>query len=1031
MRRARTVVALLSSIALLSIGATSAAACESGAFHLTSADPSSIDGGLTITVDALGSFGSEVYGEGVTYNPIGDIEAASTVFLSQVLFADTGTVLHDCVAAIADTVSSTPSSVVSKARIGDWNLTLTQTVSFRTGHGSSLVQTYDFVNASSRTAENTLVRHIDSDLYFDETLEDGGAAAADGAELYEYDSSDDVTAPSTYVGIAGSLNGDRTPDAWTLQPYNYLERILESEGIPRQDHSAVAFDHDQDLVTDEFYDVTLSQQWRMSAPPGGRRVFRTITRFGLGAPDEVATQCGAVHVVGARGSDEDPLDLTRMGQTLTSFTDGLERSFPSDNVSREGVRYPAVPAWTAFADLTGGIVNADWRPFQRSVEEGRTNLIERMDALLAACPSTQFVVAGYSQGAAVVGDAADELVRLEGASRIRAMVLFGDPYFRPSSATAVGGGGTFFTPTTGVVAERAEYSDAVQGVLRSYCRTLDPICSFYPPLGAGPLGFSALRWGPHFKYINGEIQQGVRFAGRQLRTDVGTLSATQAVGAVPNAVIDDGGAAPMNQPVMLAAGSSSDTDGVIVRYDWDLDGRGGFEHGSTGSTILHTFTSAGPHQVRLRVLDDDGNSDIAQLRVEVDGSLGAPPRPPGNVRATSAPRAVTISWTRPSYETQGFVLHDTEGGLLGIAPPEAETFSLLNLPAGHTIRATVASIGRTSAGGPSRVVSATSGERSRSGPVSVDRRSGSTRAGTAARLAHEAFPLGAGTVVIARQDDYADALAGAPLAAGLMAPILLSDGDALSAEAKDAIQTLRAHQAILLGTLGRSEAIQQQLAAMEINVTAVRGSNRFATAHEIALRIGGSEAYLVRGNDSGGGSGWPDAVVAAVPAGAGPNPILLTERDRLPDETAIAIEELGLERITVIGGRAAISDDVLSQVEALGVAVERVSGPTRYATSIEAAQLSVTRGNSLGEVWIASGRVFPDALAAGPAAGVRGAVLILTDGTDEAGSREVTRWLAEHRADIGRVVLVGGASAISPAVEGSVQRAISDNSSPP
>ena len=70
-------------------------------------------------------------------------------------------------------------------------------------------------------------------------------------------------------------------------------------------------------------------------------------------------------------------------------------------------------------------------------------------------------------------------------------------------------------------------------------------------------------------------------------------------------------------------------------------------------------------------------------------------------------------------------------------------------------------------------------------------------------------------------------------------------------------------------------------------------------------------------------------------------------------------------------------------------------------------------------MWLATGRAFPDALAAGAAAARSGAVLLLVDGADLASSPEPLRWLTERPA-LRDVVLVGGTNTISTRVETTV-----------
>lgn len=61
---------------------------------------------------------------------------------------------------------------------------------------------------------------------------------------------------------------------------------------------------------------------------------------------------------------------------------------------------------------------------------------------------------------------------------------------------------------------------------------------------------------------------------------------------------------------------SSDFDGQVVRYAWDIDNDG--ETDLTGAIIEHSFPEEGSYPVSLTITDDDGNSDTLTLTVVVD-----------------------------------------------------------------------------------------------------------------------------------------------------------------------------------------------------------------------------------------------------------------------------------------------------------------------------------------------------------------------------------------------------------------------------
>jgi YD repeat-containing protein len=61
--------------------------------------------------------------------------------------------------------------------------------------------------------------------------------------------------------------------------------------------------------------------------------------------------------------------------------------------------------------------------------------------------------------------------------------------------------------------------------------------------------------------------------------------------------------------VNFDASASSDLDGTVNKYEWDLDGNGSYETDTgTTPTASRSFNAAGDHEVGLRVTDDDGDT---------------------------------------------------------------------------------------------------------------------------------------------------------------------------------------------------------------------------------------------------------------------------------------------------------------------------------------------------------------------------------------------------------------------------------------
>ncbi|MBO1911375.1 cell wall-binding repeat-containing protein, partial [Microvirga sp. 3-52] len=156
-------------------------------------------------------------------------------------------------------------------------------------------------------------------------------------------------------------------------------------------------------------------------------------------------------------------------------------------------------------------------------------------------------------------------------------------------------------------------------------------------------------------------------------------------------------------------------------------------------------------------------------------------------------------------------------------------------------------------------------------PEKMSRISGIDRYQTALEISSEGWES-AETVIIARGNDFADALAGVPLAHAFEAPILLTLTDELSDNVLAEIERLGATQAIVLGgNAAVSENVSKELVNANIHVTRAGGDDRFATAAAIAELIapdGADEVVIANGMD------FPDALSVASHAAQAGTPIL-------------------------------------------------------------------------------------------------------------------------------------------------------------
>lgn len=186
------------------------------------------------------------------------------------------------------------------------------------------------------------------------------------------------------------------------------------------------------------------------------------------------------------------------------------------------------------------------------------------------------------------------------------------------------------------------------------------------------------------------------------------------------------------------------------------------------------------------------------------------------------------------------------------------------------------------------------------------------------------------------------------------------------------------------------------------------GADRYATAADASratFEPGVPRVLLATGQS------FADALAAGPVAGRLGAPVLLVQPTQLPEATRAELARLDPGAVTVLGGPAAVSDDVLAQVRAaVDAPVERVAGPTRYATAARLSAAYVDPGPAVA--YVATGAGFADALTGGAAAAAEGGPLLLV--TRDAVPTEVRDELL--RLDPGRIVVLGGTAAVSDGV---------------
>jgi putative cell wall-binding protein len=191
-------------------------------------------------------------------------------------------------------------------------------------------------------------------------------------------------------------------------------------------------------------------------------------------------------------------------------------------------------------------------------------------------------------------------------------------------------------------------------------------------------------------------------------------------------------------------------------------------------------------------------------------------------------------------------------------------------------------------------------------------------------------------------------------------------------------------------------------------VRRLSGDDRYTTAVSISRAShprGAAVAVVTTG------ASFPDALAGGPAAAALGGPVLLVGRDRVPPVVLDELHRLQPNRVLLLGGSQAVSEEVRSELVRSGLSVERLAGDGRYETAAAVSQRAFPTPEPL--VYVATGADYPDALAGAAAAGRAGApvLLVAQDALPVATASELSRLQPQE------LVVLGGPGAVSSRVE--------------
>ena len=278
----------------------------------------------------------------------------------------------------------------------------------------------------------------------------------------------------------------------------------------------------------------------------------------------------------------------------------------------------------------------------------------------------------------------------------------------------------------------------------------------------------------------------------------------------------------------------------------------------------------------------------------------------------------------------------------------------------------------------------------------LQRLAGADRLGTAIAISQAGFDDGqAGVVVLARANDYADALAGSPLAARSEGPLLLTPTEALDSRVEHEIGRVlpKGSKVYLLGgATAIGPEVEQRLTALGYQPVRLAGGDRFETAVRIAQEIGSPESLFLTT-----GRGFADALSTGPAAGLKGGAVLLTDGTTLPPSVKAYIDAHPDLQRWAVGGPAAAADP----------GAVKIAGVDRYDTSRAVALAFFSHPDLVG---LATGASYADALAGGASLGLYNGPLLLTapDGLPDT----IQRYLDGQKQYVTVIAVFGGQASV-------------------
>ena len=276
-----------------------------------------------------------------------------------------------------------------------------------------------------------------------------------------------------------------------------------------------------------------------------------------------------------------------------------------------------------------------------------------------------------------------------------------------------------------------------------------------------------------------------------------------------------------------------------------------------------------------------------------------------------------------------------------------------------------------------------------------------------------------GTVVLATDAGYWDALTAAGIAGFSGAPVLMTAPDRLSPQTAKLLSAMKPAKVFICGgpaVVSEDVEAAVKSAAGGASVERFYGQTMTDTADEVLRRAarasGGTWSTTALVCTS---NGYWDALAAAPIAYTQHMPIMLTEgRDSLSAGTISAMKAAGIADVVIVGGDAVVSQAAEQQLKDAGFGIRgRLWGQTAIDTSVKVAEYGLKCGMTADNMGVATQNGYWDALAGAALCGRLNSVLVLVDQADSA---SIGGFAGKNSDWIATGYVFGGRFAVSDAV---------------